>query len=116
MPLEHDAVAGSCHCGAIRIRVASLPTELKDCQCEHCQKRGALWGYYKLDDFEVTGSTTVYQWDERVLEFHFCPTCGMTTHWWPVDTKEVPWMGLNARVLGRDVFQKIPLRSPTPSG
>ena len=109
MSLGHDAIEGSCHCGAVKIRVASIPTELNDCQCQHCQKRGALWAYYPLDQIEISGPTSVYVWGKRVLEFHFCPTCGMTTHWAPVDAKRVTWMRLNARVLGRDVFQKIPV-------
>lgn len=109
MSLEHNALEGACHCGAVKISAASLPTELNDCQCEHCQKRGALWAYYKHDQIEISGPTSVYLWNERVLEFHFCPTCGMTTHWFPVDPEAVPWMGLNARVLGRDVFQQIPV-------
>lgn len=58
---------------------------------------------------EISGPTSVYLLGRRVLEFHFCATCGMTTHWWPVDAEAVPWMGLNARVLGRDVFQPIKL-------
>ncbi len=107
MTVGHDAVSGSCHCGAVQLRVAALPTELNDCQCEHCQKRGALWAYYAPDQVEISGPTSAYVWGRRLLEFHFCATCGMTTHWWPVDADAIPWMGLNARVLGRDVFQPI---------
>lgn len=110
MSLGHDAVEGSCHCGAVKIRAASIPADLNDCQCEHCQKRGALWGYYSLDQIDISGPTSVYVWGQRVLEFHFCATCGMTTHWWPVDANSVPWMGLNARVFGRDIFQQIQVK------
>ena len=46
-------LAGSCHCGAVRLEVASAPTKLNDCQCEHCQKRGALWAYYHLHEVIV---------------------------------------------------------------
>jgi hypothetical protein len=107
MDLGPDAIEGSCHCGAVHIRVASMPTKLNDCQCEHCQKRGALWAYYGLDQVDITGPTSVYIWGDRDIEFHFCATCGMTTHWWPLDPTRHPRMGLNARVLGRDVFQQI---------
>jgi hypothetical protein len=34
----------------------------------------------------------------------------MTTHWWPIDANTVPWMGLNARVFGRDIFQQIQVK------
>jgi len=39
----------------------------------------------------------------------------MTTHWWPIDTKAVSKMGLNARVFGRDVFQRIPVKKGNAS-
>ena len=110
MALGPGAIEGSCHCGAVQIRVAVLPDHLNDCQCEHCQKRGALWGYYSLDQFDVTGPTSVYVWGDRQIEFHFCATCGMTTHWWPIDPVRHPRMGLNARTLGKAVFQQIPTR------
>ncbi len=109
MAMGPDALEGSCHCGAVQLRIASLPTELNDCQCEHCQKRGALWAYYSLDQIGISGPTSVYIWGDRELEFHFCPTCGMPTHWAPID-RRYNRMGLNARVLGKAVFQPIPVR------
>ncbi len=115
MPDDQRPLDGSCHCGAVHLTVAAMPTDLNDCQCEHCQKRGALWAYYRLDEVTITGPTSVYLWGDREIEFHFCPVCGMTTHWWPVDTR-YNRMGLNARVLGKAVFQQIPLRkSPGPA-
>ena len=114
MTLGPDAIEGSCHCGAVQVRVASLPTDLNDCQCEHCQKRGALWAYYSLDQISITGPSSVYIWGDRYLEFHFCATCGMTTHWWPIDSVRHARMGLNARVLGKAVFQQIPVRQRMP--
>jgi hypothetical protein len=113
MALGAEAIEGTCHCGAVHIRMESMPTTLNDCQCEHCQKRGALWAYYQLDQVEITGPTSVYLWNRRLLEFHFCPACGMTTHWWPVDAEHEKWMGINARILGRDVFQQIEVTKGT---
>ena len=109
MTLGPDAIEGSCHCGAVQVRVASLPTYLNDCQCGHCQKRGALWAYYPVDQFSVVGPTSMYVWGDRRIAFHFCATCGMTTHWWPVDPVRRPRMGLNARTLGKSVFEQIPV-------
>src|SRR5690348_17123462 len=107
--MTETPILGSCHCGAVRVQVAALPDELNDCQCEHCQKRGALWAYYPTGEVEITGPTSTYRWNQKVIDFHFCSTCGMTTHWSPVDTG-YNRMGVNARVFGRDVFQPIPQR------
>jgi len=108
-------IQGTCHCGAVRVEVASLPKDLNDCQCEHCQKRGALWAYYPSDQVEITGATSTYRWGHKSIDFHFCPTCGMTTHWSAVDPS-YKRMGINARVFGRDVFQPIPQRRSYPGG
>jgi hypothetical protein len=106
-------VDGSCHCGVVQLRVASLPVDLNDCQCEHCQKRGALWAYYRLDQVEISGPTSVYVWGDHELEFHFCARCGCTTHWMPID-RNYDRMGLNARVLGKSVIQSTPVRRGEP--
>jgi hypothetical protein len=103
------AIEGSCHCGAVHVTVPALPKDLNDCQCEHCQKRGALWAYYPKDEVEITGATSTYRWGDKTIDFHFCPNCGMTTHWSPVDPTRNR-VGVNARTFGRDVFQPIPQR------
>jgi len=113
--MSDGALEGSCHCGAVRIVVsAPLPKDLNDCQCEHCQKRGALWAYYDAAQVNITGMTSSYIWGDRELSFHFCPSCGMTTHWSAIDPSYTR-MGLNGRVFGRDVFQRIPIRKGMPS-
>ncbi len=109
MASDLEPLHGSCHCGAVQLRVAHLPTELNECQCEHCQKRGALWAYYTLDQVSVEGPTSAYVWGDREIEFHFCPACGITTHWAPID-RRYNRMAINARVLGKAVFQPIPVR------
>jgi hypothetical protein len=109
------ALSGSCHCGVVQIRISGpLPDDLNDCQCEHCQKRGALWAYYDAGQVSITGVTSSYEWGDRELTFHFCSNCGMTTHWSAIDTT-YGRLGVNARVLGRDVFQRIPIRKGMPS-
>ena len=106
------AIEGSCHCGAVHLR-AAMPTELNDCQCEHCQKRGTLWAYYPKDEVEIAGATATYRWGDKTIDFHFCALCGITTHWSPVDPKRNR-IGINARTFGRDVFQPIPQRKGYP--
>ena len=102
-----DAIEGSCHCGVVQVRVASAPTELNDCQCEHCQKRGTLWAYYPKEQVEVSGPTSIYRWGPETINFHFCGCCGCTTHWSSVDPKRSR-MGVNARLFGKAIFQSIP--------
>jgi hypothetical protein len=105
---------GACHCGAVSLRVSRLPTYINDCQCTHCQKRGTLWAYFDLAEVEISGPTTHYMWGGKHITFHFCPTCGCTTHWSPNDP-EGRRMGVNTRLLDRDSLSGIPIRqSPGP--
>ena len=64
-------IEGSCHCGAVQLGVPSLPDDLNDCQCDHCQKRGALWAYYQVAEVEISGPTSTYIWGDRQISFHF---------------------------------------------
>ena len=107
-------INGSCHCGAVRLSLAQPPVDVNDCQCDHCQKRGVLWAYYTPDEVVIEGETTRYLWGPRQIAFHFCPTCGCTTHWSPVDPTRKR-LGVNVRLFDRTVLAAATIRqSPGP--
>lgn len=108
------AVEGSCHCGAVGFEAAYAPTNINDCQCGHCRKRGALWAYYDPADVAVVGATSTYLWGDRDIRFHFCPSCGCSTHWSAVDPLATR-MAINTRLLDPDVIADATVRqSPGP--
>jgi hypothetical protein len=98
-------VEGSCHCGAVRIRLAEPPGEVTECNCSICRRLGALWAYYPAPQVDIAGeaATTVYRHGPQTLAFHHCRTCGCTTHWRSVDPARER-MGINARLLDPDVM------------
>jgi hypothetical protein len=61
---------------------------------------GARWAYYAPKDVELSkpGSTQPYVWGDRMLAFHRCRSCGVTTHWQSLDGTQER-MGINARVM-----------------
>jgi hypothetical protein len=94
-------IEASCHCGAIRFSAEAAPDEVNDCRCSICRRYGALWAYYDPSQVQFaadSGSTDVYVWGERILEFHRCRACGCVTHWSAVD-RAWPRMGVNARMM-----------------
>ncbi len=96
-----EAVA-QCHCGQVKIHLARTPTEVFECNCSICSNLGVLWTYFHRD--EVTfktddNATNIYQWNERILEFHTCSNCGCTTHWIASDKSFKEKMGVNARLI-----------------
>ncbi len=82
MPSTHTA---ACHCGAVQFTV-SLPEGLasaRRCTCSFCRMRGAVAVTAGLEDLQFTKGQdhlTLYQFNTRVAEHYFCPTCGIYTH------------------------------------
>lgn len=75
-------VRGSCHCGATRFELAHAPAGLTRCTCSFCTKRGALWAYYRPDQFRLltpARDAATYEWGGRTCRHHFCPGCGCGT-------------------------------------
>ena len=107
-----NPVVASCHCDAIRLELASAPETVTECNCSICRRYGALWAYdtpARVRILAAPGSTDVYMWDDRSIEFHRCKTCGCVTHWSPVDPKR-DRMGVNARLLDLDVLAAARVR------
>ena len=89
---------GACHCGEVRISVASAPSQVLDCRCSICRRYGALWAYYPLNEVTMTGPTDVYVWGDGMLQFHRCVRCGCMVAWMPSDDDPTR-CGINARML-----------------
>lgn len=97
-------VEAACDCGAVRLELAEAPSEIYDCQCGFCQKKGVLWAYMSPTRVRFTaepGATAAYLRGACLSEFHTCRTCGCATHWRPTDGRDE--MGVNARLLPREV-------------
>jgi hypothetical protein len=75
-------IKGSCHCGATTFEVESAPSELTQCTCSLCSKRGALWAYYTPRQVTIAlpSTTATYRWQSKSVAHHFCPHCGCTTY------------------------------------
>ena len=92
----------TCHCETVVMELSEQPSEVFECSCSICRKLGVLWAYYPCDQvsFEKgAGTTRMYVWNERWIEFHSCAICGCTTHWVATDPKVRHKMGVNARLV-----------------
>jgi hypothetical protein len=107
-------IEGSCHCGAIRFRLARPPEKLTDCNCSACRRYRALWAHVRHEEVEVFlgGPVVRYTHGERGLAFVSCATCGGTTHWEPNNGKrhDRGHMAVNAAMLAPGVVAGIPVR------
>jgi len=92
-------IAGTCHCGAVRIEIPRRPRTLTDCNCSICRRYGALWAYYKASTVRVIADPTAtsgYCWGRKTIRFVHCNTCGCVTHYVRARTSERR-LGVNAR-------------------
>jgi hypothetical protein len=71
---------GSCHCGAVQIRVDSTITELTTCDCSLCAIRNAVMAKVPeqaLTVLEGAAMLTLYEWNTRRAKHYFCRRCGI---------------------------------------
>nr|MEA2799272.1 hypothetical protein [Phenylobacterium sp.] len=93
-------IEAACHCGAVRLTAPSAPQTVTECNCSICRRLGARWAYYSPAEVGLPkpGSTQPYVWGDRMLAFHRCRSCGVTTHWQSLDGAQER-MAINARIM-----------------
>ena len=98
---------GSCHCGAIRVRLCFTPEDATQCNCSICRRTGALWTYGPPDQIQVQGTGVGYVQGDATLTTWHCGTCGITTHWTPIDPS-YGRMGVNLRLFAPELWDNLP--------
>jgi len=89
---------GSCHCGAVRLTLPSMPEKATRCNCSLCRRLNGLWAYYAVGSVRVEGHpehTTDYIWGDKTLRNVRCRHCGCVTHWEPLGEEAGGRHGVN---------------------
>jgi hypothetical protein len=89
---------GSCHCGAVTIRVPERPPFLNACNCTLCWKVGTMWGYFPVSEVEFSGEVSSYLRSDvpnASMAAEYCGKCGATTNWRRLDADAPDRMGVN---------------------
>jgi hypothetical protein len=111
-------VVATCHCGAIEMRLAAPPAEVRHCNCSLCRRYGVLWAYFPIVDVAFgpgASRTDTYAWNGRTVDFHRCRTCGCLTHWLPRGSGRNR-MGVNARLLDPEILAAAEVRYKDSAG
>jgi hypothetical protein len=77
---ETKNCTGGCHCGNVRFDVNVDLTQVLDCNCSICKKRGALWAFAPADKFALRAgdeALTDYQFGKKTIHHLFCAQCGV---------------------------------------
>jgi hypothetical protein len=109
-------LTGSCHCGATKFEVAAAPSSVTRCTCSICSKLGALWAYYKPEDFKLQerpSCETIYRWNTKAVAFKSCSACGCSTYaetfGWATGDGAKPMISVNARLFDDFDFDAVPV-------
>lgn len=114
---EDGAVVGSCHCGAVTVRLPHAPAEITHCNCSLCRRLGVLWAYYPIAEVTITATqpTDSYAWGGQNVDFHRCASCGVLTHWYPRKTNRTS-LGVNARLIDPALLAQAKIRYKDGAG
>lgn len=111
-------IKGSCHCGATRFELSEAPDSVTRCTCSLCSKRGALWAYYKPEQFRLTTpleQVSTYRWQTKTVKHNFCAICGCGTYSespdWSSGQPDFsnPKIAVNAHLLDNFDLQAVPV-------
>ena len=77
---EAKTYTGGCHCGHVRYDLTADLTQVLNCNCSICTKRGALWTFVPAEKFALRAGEDVLadsQFGKKAIHHLFCPQCGV---------------------------------------
>jgi len=77
---ETQTYSGSCHCGRVRYEATVDLTQVLECNCSHCQRKGLLLSFISPSQFTLQSGEqdlTAYQFNKKIIQHLFCRTCGV---------------------------------------
>ncbi len=95
-------LAGTCHCGAVRIEVPTCPEAATLCNCSLCRRYGATWSYYRVGRARVMGHpehTDAYISGDKSPRTVRRRRGGCVTHWDLLEPKPDGHMAINVRTF-----------------
>lgn len=93
---------GSCHCGRVAFEADGDVTQLLECNCSHCSRKGFLLRFVPRKHFRLTppdAKLTAYTFNKHVIQHQFCPTCGCQPFAFGKDPKGGDTVAVNVRCL-----------------
>jgi len=77
---------GGCHCGRVRFEVTADISEVIDCNCSICTKKGFLHLIVEPSQFRMlkgADALATYRFNTGVARHTFCATCGIHRFYTP---------------------------------
>jgi len=104
---------GSCHCGKIAFEVEGEITQVIDCNCSICSRKGSLLWFVPRQQLRLLTpeeDMSTYTFGSRTIKYRFCPTCGMHPFGEGADPSGNAMAAVNVRCLEDLDFSSIPVK------
>lgn len=103
---------GSCHCGQIAFEVEGELTQVNDCNCSICSRKGWLLWFVPRQQLRLltpeTGLST-YTFGKHTIKHRFCPKCGIHPFGEGADPSGNQMAAINVRCLEGVDFSPLPV-------
>jgi len=104
---------GSCHCGQIAFEVEGELTQVADCNCSICSRKGALLWFVARDKLRLLTpeeNLATYTFNKHAIKHRFCPTCGIHPFGEAADPAGKRMAAINVRCLEEVDFSSLPVK------
>jgi len=103
---------GSCHCGQVAFEVEGDLTQVMDCNCSICSRKGALLWFVPRDKLRLLAleeNLGTYTFNQRTIKHRFCPKCGIHPFGEGTDPSGNRMAAINVRCLEGVEFSALPV-------
>ena len=93
---------GSCHCGRIAFEVEGDISQVMECNCSHCSRKGFLLWFAPRSALQLKtpeSALTEYTFNRHVIRHQFCAVCGCQPLAFGKDRQGADIVGVNVRCL-----------------
>ncbi|MCC4118702.1 GFA family protein [Aromatoleum toluclasticum] len=104
---------GSCHCGGIAFEVEGELTQVMDCNCSICVRKGALLWFVPRDKLRLLTpeeNLGTYTFNTHTIKHRFCPICGIHTFGEGTDPQGNRMAAINVRCLEGVKLASLPVK------
>ena len=104
---------GSCHCGQIAYEVEGDLTEVMECNCSICSRKGSLLWFVPRQQLRLLTpeeNMSTYTFGKHAIKHRFCPKCGMHPFGEAADRSGNPMAAVNVRCLEGVEFSSLPVK------
>lgn len=93
---------GSCHCGEVTFEAEGELTQVVECNCSYCSRKGTLLWFIPCADMTLRSggnSLSLYKFNQHRIDHRFCSHCGCQPFAFGADAAGNEMAAINVRCL-----------------